>query len=169
MRWDRILTTGSEQCCANTALERSCAKTNSNRSCSTNSGSNLNLNNRLHDALRLMVNNNEIECSILGPRTGTKTNNYGNSNFNNSQITPPYPTIMKLNIFFQGQAKRVTKTSTEITKQLQKEFKDVLTGIVCFDVMSPMQVKPDSKSYQVPWWHIAYVLQKPFKEELERL
>ena len=35
--------------------------------------------------------------------------------------------------------------------------------------MFSLEVKPDSKSYQVPPWHISYGLQKPFKEELERL
>ena len=32
-----------------------------------------------------------------------------------------------------------------------------------------MQLKPDSKSYQVPLRHVAYVLQKLFKDELGRL
>ena len=32
-----------------------------------------------------------------------------------------------------------------------------------------MQLKPDSKPYQVPSRHVAYVLQKPIKEELEHL
>ena len=52
------------------------------------------------------------------------------------QIAPSYQIIMKFNIFFQGQAKRVKrvkKGSTEIPKQLQKEFEDVFTGIGCFD------------------------------------
>ena len=69
MRKDSILDAGSEQCCANTVQERSCAKTNSNTSCYTKSGSISNLNNRLHDVLIPMVNDNEIECSIPGPST----------------------------------------------------------------------------------------------------
>ena len=37
---------------------------------------------------------------------------------------------MKSTAFFQVQAKRVTKqASAEITKQLQKEFEDVFTGM----------------------------------------
>ena len=56
-----------------------------------------------------------------------------------------------------------------ITKQLQKECEDVLTGIGSFHGMFSLQVKLDIKPYQVPPWHIAYALQKPFKEELERV
>ena len=61
------------------------------------------------------------------------------------------------------------KASIKITKQLQKKFEDVFVGIVCFDGMLSLQVKPDSKPYQAPPRHVVYVLQKPFKEELERL
>ena len=38
-----------------------------------------------------------------------------------------------------------------------------------FDGMFSLQVKPDSKPYQETPRHVAYMLQKPFKEELERL
>ena len=61
------------------------------------------------------------------------------------------------------------KASDEITKQLQKEFKDVFKGIGCFDGKFSLQDKPDSKPFQVCWKHIAYSLQQPFKEESEHL
>ena len=32
-----------------------------------------------------------------------------------------------------------------------------------------LQLKPDSKPYQAPPRHVAYALQKPFKEELDWL
>ena len=38
-----------------------------------------------------------------------------------------------------------------------------------FDGTFSLQVKPDSKPYQVSLVHVAYALQKPFKEELEKL
>ena len=44
----------------------------------------------------------------------------------------------------------------------------MFTGIGCFDRTFSLHVKPDSKPYQVFPRHIAYALQKPFKEELER-
>ena len=170
MRKDSVLGAGSEQCSANTGLERSCAKTDSNTSCYTNSGSNSNLNNRLDDVLIPVVNNNEIECSIPGPNTETNANNPGNSNFNGRADNTPYQTIMKSNISLLGLSKKSDKkASTEITKQLQKEFEDVFTGIGCFDGTFSFKVKPDSKQYQVPSWYLAYTFQKQFKEELERL
>ena len=40
--------------------------------------------------------------------------------------------------------------SVEITQQLQRDFKDVITGIDCFGGSFSMLVKPDSKLYQAP-------------------
>ena len=60
------------------------------------------------------------------------------------------------------------EASAEITKQIQKEFEDILTGIGFFDGMFSLQVKPDSKSYQALLCHVTYALQKTFKEKLGR-
>ena len=170
MRKDSILDAGSEKCCANTGPERSCDKTNSNTSCYTNSGSNTNLYNRLHNILRLMVNNNEIECCIQGLSTETNANVHGNLNFNNRLDNTPLLNKNEIEYFLPGPSKESdNKANTEITKQLQKEFQAVFTGIGCFDGTFSLQVKLDSKPYQVPPWNVAYALQKPFKEELERL
>ena len=43
-----------------------------------------------------------------------------------------------------------TRVSAEITQQLQRDFKDVLPGIGCFDVIFALWVKPDSRPYQAP-------------------
>ena len=59
--------------------------------------------------------------------------------------------------------------SVEITQQLEQHFTDVFTGIGCFDSTFLLQVKPDSKPYQVPLRCATDSLQKPFKEELEQL
>ena len=48
-------------------------------------------------------------------------------------------------------------------------FGDVFNGIGHFEGTFSLQLKPDSKPYQVPTRHITYVLHKPFKEELEHL
>ena len=45
----------------------------------------------------------------------------------------------------------------------------MFTGIGCFDGMFSLQVKLDSKLYQATPWYIIHALQKPFKEEMERL
>ena len=151
MRKYSILSARSEQCSANTGLQRICTKTKSNTSCYTNSGSNSNLNYRLHDAVRPSVNNNGNECSIPGPSTVTNTNNYRNSNLNNTTDNTPLSNNNKIKYFLPVPSKESNKKAcTEITNQLQKEFVDVLTGIGCFDVMFSLQVKLDSKPYQVP-------------------
>ena len=45
----------------------------------------------------------------------------------------------------------------------------MFNDIGCFEGTFSLQFKPDSKPYQVPPRHVAYALQKPFKEELEHL
>ena len=101
-RKDSVLGAGSEQCCAKTGLKRSCANTNSNTSCYANSGSSSNLNNRPHDALRSMINNNEIKCSIPGPSTVTNANNQCNSNFNNRPDNTPLSDNNEIKYFLPG-------------------------------------------------------------------
>ena len=39
----------------------------------------------------------------------------------------------------------------------------------CFDGTFSFQVKLDRKLYQAPPGHVAYAMQKPFKEDLEQL
>ena len=48
-------------------------------------------------------------------------------------------------------------------------FDNVFNDTGCFEGTFLLQLKPDSKPYQAPPRHIAYVLQKPFKDELEWL
>ena len=103
------------------------------------------------------------------PKHSKNANNHGNSNLTKDQITP----LIKqwwIEYFLLGPSiESDKKACTEITKQLQREFEDVFTGIECFDGMFSLQVKPDSKPCQAPPWCIAYALQKPFKEELGRI
>ena len=61
------------------------------------------------------------------------------------------------------------KKSARIIQQIQKEFNDVFNGIGCFEGTFSLQLKLDSRPYQVPPRHIAYALQNLFKDELERL
>ena len=74
---------------------------------------------------------------------------------------------MKLVISFQAPPKIMMRISTKTTKQLQRDFEYVFSRIGCFDGMLSLQVKPDSKPYQVPPRCVVDVLQKPFKEELD--
>ena len=48
-------------------------------------------------------------------------------------------------------------------------FDNVFNGIGCFEGTFSLQLRPDSKPYLVPPRHVAYALQKLFKEELDCL
>ena len=56
-----------------------------------------------------------------------------------------------------------------MTQKIHEKFGNVFNGIGCFEGTFSLQLKPDSKPYQVPPRHVAYVLQKPFKQEMEHL
>ena len=56
-----------------------------------------------------------------------------------------------------------------MTQKIHNTYGNVFNGIGCFEGTFSLQLKPDSKPYQVPPRHVAYVLQKPFKEELKQL
>ena len=54
-------------------------------------------------------------------------------------------------------------------QRIHTRFGNVFNGIGCFEGTFSLQLKPDSKPYQAPLRHVAYVLQEPFKEELRCL
>ena len=87
---------------------------------------------------------------------------------NNKHITIEKNNEIKY--FLPGPNKENDKgVTTDTTEQIQKEFEEVFMGIECFEGMFSLQVKPHSKPYQVPPRYVVYALQKPFKEELEKL
>ena len=59
--------------------------------------------------------------------------------------------------------------SDDMTQKMHNTYGDVFNGIRCFEGTFSLQLTPDSKPYQVPPRHMAYALQKPFKEELKWL
>ena len=61
------------------------------------------------------------------------------------------------------------RKSSKLTWEIHNTYGDVFNGIGCFEGTFSLKLKPDSKPYQVPPRHVAYTLQKPFKEELEHL
>ena len=61
------------------------------------------------------------------------------------------------------------RKSSKMTQKIHNRFGNVFNGIVFFKGTFSLQLKPHSKPYQAPPRHVAYVLQKPFKEELEWL
>ena len=61
------------------------------------------------------------------------------------------------------------RKSAELTQQMHKEFDNVFNGIGYFEGTFALHLKPNSRPYQAPPRHVAYMLQKPFKDELDRL
>ena len=56
-----------------------------------------------------------------------------------------------------------------MSQRIHETFGDVFHAIGCFEGTFSLQLKLDSKPYQVPPRHLVYALQKLFKEELEHL
>ena len=55
----------------------------------------------------------------------------------------------KINYFLPGPSQdNYKRMSAEITQQIQRDFKDVFTGIGCCHGTFSLKVKPDSKPYQ---------------------
>ena len=87
----------------------------------------------------------------------------------NGQIDSNNPNVV-IDYFYSSQDTSSDKRdSTVMTKKVHDKFHDVFTGIGCFKGTFSLQLKPDSKPYQAPPRCVAYVLQKPLQEELERL
>ena len=75
-----------------------------------------------------------------------------------------------MNYFYSSKNTDGNKSkSNAMTQKIREMFGKVFNGIGCFKGTFPLQLKLDSKPYQAPPRHIAYALQKPFKEELQLL
>ena len=75
-----------------------------------------------------------------------------------------------INYFFSSSNVDADKRkSSKLMWEIHNTFGDVFNGTGCFEGTFSLQLKPDNKPYQVPPRCVAYVLQKPFKEELECL
>ena len=61
------------------------------------------------------------------------------------------------------------RSSITMMQKLYARFGNVFNGIECFKGTFSLQLKTDTKPYQAPPRHVAYVLQEPFKEELRCL
>ena len=94
----------------------------------------------------------ERSCTKTNSNADCYTNIATNSNLNNRPCTAILPMVNnEIRYFLHGPSRESDrKASVKITKQLQKEFEDVFTGIECFDGMFSLQIKPHRKPYQVP-------------------
>ena len=80
------------------------------------------------------------------------------------------PMMSSLHVTLAKEADR--KASAKITKTILNKlnkFKDVFSGIGCFESRFSLQFKEESKPYQAASISVAYTLQQPFKDELEHL
>ena len=91
----------------------------------------------------------------------TNNVNQSASNTNTNTLT---------NYFLSAPSIEIDKRkSTELTQKINNVFDNVFNGIWCFEDTFSLQLKPDSRHYQVPPRCVAYALQKLFKDELDRL
>ena len=89
-----------------------------------------------------------------------------NANGQNGQTT----TDKSINYFFSlDNVDADKRKSSAMMQKIHDTFGNIFNGIGCFKGTFSLQLKPDSKPYQAPPRHVAYILQKPFKEELEHL
>ena len=89
----------------------------------------------------------------------TKQGTNGQNDQNNANRSINY-------FFLSSNVEADKRKSSEIMQKIHTTFGDVFNGIGCFKGTFSLQFKPDSKPYQAPPRHVAYALQKLFKEEL---
>ena len=74
------------------------------------------------------------------------------------------------NYFYSSKNTEADKRESDaMTQEIHNTYGNDLNGIGHFEGTFSLQLKPNSKPYQAPPRHVAYELQKPFKEELEWL
>ena len=111
-----------------------------------------------------LLNILQINCNTIGTEIEKKGTNYTK---NKRNVLSRGSEQSYANIDPSPNKENDKRASANITKQIQKEFEEVNTGIGCFEGMFPLQVKPDSKSYQARC--VTYALQKLVKEESKKL
>ena len=90
---------------------------------------------------------------------------YTNTNSNKNQVVNKKDKY-SINFFIAGPERSANiKASFELTKVVHIELKDIYTGIGCFQETFSLQGKERAKPYQAPPRHVAYSLQKSFKDK----
>ena len=104
----------------------------------------------------------EKGCANMDADLKTKQGANGQNGQNNANKTINY-------FFLSSNVDAYKRKSRELIQEIHNTFGDVFNGIGCFKGTFFLQLKPDSKPYRVLPRHVAYALQKVFKEELEHL
>ena len=64
-----------------------------------------------------------------------------------------------INYFYSSNNTEADKRESDMmTERIHKTYGDIFNGIGCFKCTFSLQLKPDSKPYQVPPRHVAYAL-----------
>ena len=100
-------------------------------------------------------------CTNMGADAITKQD----ANSQKDQKTTSKP----INYFSSNNTDADKRKSKEMMQKIHDTFGNIFNDIGCFEGTFPLQLKPDSKLYQVPPRCVAYVPQKSFKEKLECL
>ena len=75
-----------------------------------------------------------------------------------------------VNYFYSSTNREADKRqSDDMIQKIHNTYGNIFNGIGCFEGTFSLQLKPNSKPYQVPSRCMAYVFQKLFKEELKWL
>ena len=104
----------------------------------------------------------EKGCANMDMDFKTKQGTNGQKSHNNANKITNY-------FFLSSDVDADNRKSSELMWEIHNTYGDVLNGIGCFEGTFSLQLKLDRKLYQVPPRHVAYALQKLFKEELECL
>ena len=101
-------------------------------------------------------------CTNMDTGLNTQQDANGQNNQNNIKKSFNY-------FFLSANIDADKRKSSVMMQKIQDAFGNIFNGIGSFGGTFSLQLKPDSKPYQVPPKHVVYVLQKPFKEEVECL
>ena len=127
----------------------------------------------------LKLNIDSIQVEVMSCKTNREQEAYkvveGCTNINTVGITKQKAngqnqSNMLINYFYSSKYTEADKRESDaMTQNIHNAYSNIFTGIGCFEGTFSLQLKPNSRPYQVPLRCSAYVLQKPFKEELEGL
>ena len=113
--------------------------------------------NRGQETHAVMKGCTNMEAGVITTQDANGQNNQNNSN-------------KSINYFYSSNNIDADKRkSSTMMQKIHKTFGNIFNGIGCFKGTFSLQLKPNSKPYQMPPKCVAYVLQKLFKEELECL
>ena len=101
-------------------------------------------------------------CTYMDADSKTTPGANGQNGQNNANKSINY-------FFLSSNVDADKRKSSDLTQKIHNTFVDVFHGIGCFECTFSLQLKLESKPYQVPPRHVVYVLHKSFKEELEHL